>query len=271
VLPPDLTPPVMSAKMTEDEQRQAWQDYNRREEAFWRSEAGRQAERAQRAYALIFETNGAFRIENVPPGDYMLYVSPTNPERGDNYYENIGFLNKPVTIPEAASGAPDAPFDLGELEVQIRGTLRVGKRAPKFEAKTFDGRTVKLEDYKGKYVLLDFWATWAGTRTFDVQMLKGLHDAYGKDNRFVMLGLNFDNETNTPQATIAQTGLKWTQCYAGPWNQTRLAASFGIQGLPDAILIDPEGKGAARNLRGSSIRSTVRNVLAQPRTASAKP
>ena len=176
-----------------------------------------------------------------------------------------------MTIPEPASGRADEPFDLGEIQLQIRGTLRVGRRAPRFEARTFDGKTIKLEDYQGKYVLLDFWATWAGTRTFEVQMLKGLHDTYGKDNRLVMLGLNFDNETNAPQAAIAQAGLKWTQCYAGPWNQTSLAASFGIQGLPDAVLIGPDGKIAAKNLRGSILRSTVRNVLAQPKAASAKP
>ena len=271
VLPPDLTAPDVTPKMTEEEQRNAWQEYRMKQTAYWRSEKGRQAERAQRGYVLLFDTNGAFHIDSVPPGAYTLYVSPTNPERGDNYYESIGSLNQAVTVPEPPPGRPDEPFDLGEIELQIRGTLRVGRRAPRFETRSFDGKTIKLEDYQGKYVLLDFWATWAGTRSFDVQMLKGLHDTYGKDNRLVMLGLNFDNETNAAQAAIAQAGLKWTQCYAGPWNQTRLAALFGIQGLPDAVLIGPDGKIAAKNLRGSILRSTVRNVLAPPKAAGAKP
>ena len=271
VMPADVTPPQIPPTMTEEEQRKVWQDYSQRQAAFWRSDKGRQMERDQRSYLLLFDTNGAFRIENVPPGAYTLFVSPTNPERGDNYYENIGSLSQPVTIPEAPPGRPDEPFDLGEKELQIRGMIRVGRHAPKFEAKTFDGKTVKLEDFKGKYVLLDFWAIWAGTRTFDLQMLKGLHDAYGSDNRLVMLGLNFDNEPKTAQTVIEQTGLKWTQCYIGPWNQTRLPAFFGIQGLPDAVLIDPDGKIAAKNLRGSTIRSSVRNVLPQPKRASAKP
>jgi peroxiredoxin len=228
-------------------------------------------ERAQRNYVLVFDTNGTFRVENVQPGDYTLYMSVTNPERPDNYYEHIGSLNKQVTIPAAPAGKLDEPFDIGEVELPIRGTMKIGRRAPQFEVKTFDGKAVKLDDFKGKFVLLDFWATWAGSRTFDLQMLKSLHETYGKDGRLVMLGLNFDHESKTAETAITQGGLKWTQCYAGSWNQTRLPASYGVQGLPEAILIDPEGKIVGKSLRGSTIRTTVRRFLADPRSASAKP
>jgi hypothetical protein len=267
VLPNTLTPPAITGNMSNDERQKAYREYNERQAAFFRTEKGREMQRQQRNYVLLFDTNGNYRVDNVLPGTYTLYVSPTNPDRGDNYYENIGSLNHTVTIPEPAAGKPDEPYDIGKLELQIRGTTRLGKRAPAFETKTFDGKTVKLEDFKGKYVLLDFWATWAGARTLDVQMLKAVHDLYGKDDRLVMLGLNFDHESKVAETAIAQGGFKWTQCYAGSWNASRLPASYGIQGLPEAVLIDPEGKILARNLRGSTIRTRVRNLLSTPRPA----
>jgi peroxiredoxin len=270
-MPTNLVPPVISETMPDDERRKAWQEYNQKEAAFWRTPEGMAQERKQRNYVLRFETNGVFRVDNVEPGRYQLYVALTNPDRPDNYYEHIGSLNKEVTVPPAPADKPDEPFDLGLSEVSVRGTQRAGRPAPKFEVKTFDGKTVKLADFTGKFVLLDFWATWAGARNLDLQMLKALHSAYGKDTRIVMLGLNFDPEPAAAKKAIEENGLQWLQAYGGPWSETRLPAAYGVQGLPANVLIDPEGKIAASNLRGSAIRTTIRNRLGDPQGASAKP
>ena len=176
-----------------------------------------------------------------------------------------------MVIPAATAGKADEPFDLGSMPVQIQGVQRTGRRAPAFETKTFEGKTLKLEDFKGKFVFIDFWATWAGTRTLDAQMLKAVYESYGKDERFVMLGLNFDSELAVGDKFAKENGFKWTQCYAGQWGQTTIAANYGIQGLPDNVLIDPEGKIVARNLRGSSIRNTVRTKLGTAKAPAAAP
>ena len=201
-LPTNLVPPVITGNMTDEERRKAYREYNEKEAAFWRTEEGMAQERKQRNYALRFETNGTFRVDNVEPGKYHLQISLTNPDRPDNYYEQIGSMNKDVTIPPAPADKPDDPFDLGLSEVPVRNIQRTGRTAPKFEVKTFDGKTVKLEDFAGKFVLLDFWATWAGSRNLDLQMLKALHAAYGKDARLVMLGLNFDPEAPAAKKAI---------------------------------------------------------------------
>jgi peroxiredoxin len=270
-IPTNIPPPLMTGNMSDEERRRAHQQYNERVAAFMRTPEGRAMERKQRNYVLRFETNGTFRIDNVDPGNYYLYVSLTNPDRPDNYYEHIGSLNKNVTIPSAPASKPDEPFDLGLNEVQVRNIQRTGRPAPKFEVKTFDGRTVKLADFAGKFVLLDFWATWAGTRNLDLQMLKAVHTTYGKDNRLVMLGVNFDQEASAAQKVIEQSGIKWLQAYAGPWDKSTLPASYGVQGLPANILIDPQGKIVTSSLRGSNIRTTVRNRLGDPRSAAPAP
>ena len=272
---PDIAPPVfptgLLANLMSNESRQKiWEEYYARQRAYWQTDKGIAILRAQRHYAPLFETNGAFHIDNVPPGEYTLNLHVTNPDRGENYYEQIGSTSKEITVPPPPPGKPDEPFDLGAVELPIRGTLRVGKRAPPFETTTFAGKRLKLDDCKGRYVLLDFWATWSGVRTFDLQILKALQDTYAKDDRFVMIGLNFDHQRQSAEEAIRSDALKWTQCYVGPWGETTVASSYGIQGLPAAILIGPDGKIAGYNMRGSMIRTTVRNVLGPPRNAPTK-
>ena len=269
VMPATIQGPVMTGNMTEAEQQRVYREYNERQRAFWVTDEGRALRRKQRNYTLIFETNGTFRVDNVEPGNYYIYVSLTNPERPDNYYESIGSMNKNVVVPAPTADQAEESFDLGAMPVQIQGVQRTGRRAPPFETKTFDGKALKLDDFKGKFVFVDFWATWAGTRTLDAQMLKSVYDSYAKDERFVMIGLNFDSEVAIGEKFAQENGFKWTQCYAGQWGQTTIAASYGIQGLPDNVLIDPEGKIAARNLRGSTIRNTIRTKLGAPKNPGA--
>ncbi len=267
--PPNLQSVVMTPNMTEEDRQRAYREFNERQRAYWMTEEGRAIKRKHRSYTLLFETNGTFRVDNVEPSEYQLYISLTNPDRPDNYYEYIGSVNRNVTIPAAKAGEENTPFDVGPTAVQVRGIQRTGRKAPTFEVKAYDGKTLKLEDFKGKFVFLDFWATWAGARNLDAQMLKAVHDTYAKDNRLVMIGMNFDSEASIGEKYAKENGFKWTQAFAGPWGQGALYQSYGLEGLPDNVLIDPEGKVAARNLRGSNIRNTIRNRLGNPRTAPA--
>ena len=135
-----------------------------------------------------------------------------------------------------------------------------------FEAKTFDGKTIRLEEMKGKHVLLDFWATWAGERTADIRVLKEVQNTYGKDGRCVLVGLNLDQDQATATNWVTRNGLGWTQCYLGAWGASDVPGQFGIQGLPEVVLVDPEGRIAAKGLRGPGIRNAVRNALGRTST-----
>lgn len=263
VLPPEpsLTPPDMSKATTPQEQQKAWQEFNQRQREFSRTAAGRARELAERTYVLVFDTNGGFRIDNVPPGKYMLSIVANDPD--EEYYRQrtIGNLNKQIEVPDVAGAKVNEPFDLGALELVIRGKLKIGKPAPPLEAKTVDGKPIALADFRGKLVLLYFYVSQMSAGSFDFRVLKELQESYGKEEKLVILGLSMDA---TPQAAAQfakANGMDWPQAHLGEWGQTQVPATFGVEGIPTAILIDNEGRLAARNLRGSSMRTAVRNAL----------
>ncbi len=73
-------------------------------------------------------------------------------------------------------------------------TLGIGDQAPDFEIRTLSGETVRLADYRGKYVLLDFWATWCTPCLKEIPNLKAVYDKFGSSERFAMISLSLDSD-----------------------------------------------------------------------------
>ena len=225
------------------------------------AEAMRARQRAERTYVLLFETNGTFRADSVPPGKYQLVINFTDPE--DEYYNrrSIGALSKEIVIPDEPAAKLNAPFDLGELPVTIRARVKIGQAVPPFEAKTAAGKAIKLSDFKGQPVLLHFWGLSLGYSTYDLQVLKEFQTTYGSTGKLVILGFNLDQDAKNAQQFVQTQGMTWTQTYLGQWDQTPVPGLFGINGNSACVLIDAEGKVASGQLRGSNIRNTVVNLL----------
>ena len=88
-------------------------------------------------------------------------------------------------------------------------------------------------------------------------MLKAIHDRFGDDERFVMIGLNQDRTIAEPKAFAAAHGLDWIQGFLGQWKHDQVADSFGVKTQPEIMLIGPEGRIRAMNLRGEGIEQTI--------------
>src|SRR5206468_1761090 len=119
ILPPEqaLPQPDMRNATTPEAQQRAWQEFNQRQREFWRTPAGRAREMAERTYVLVFDTNGAFRVDNVPPGKYMLSIMANDPD--EEYYRQrtIGSVNKEVQVHDVAGAKINEPFDVGTLDM----------------------------------------------------------------------------------------------------------------------------------------------------------
>lgn len=221
----------------------------------------KERQRAERTYVLLFDTNGNFHADNIPPGKYQLMVNVTDPEDEVYNRRSIGAMNMDITVPDEKNAKVNAPFNIGPLELAIRPRLRIGKPVPSFEGKTSAGKLVKFSDLRGKPVLLHFWGLSLGYNTTELNILKELHSMYGEAGKLVILGCNLDAPNNNPQQFAQRQGLVWTQLYLGQWDQTPVPGMFGLNGSTGCVLIDGEGKVASTILRSSAIRNAVQEAL----------
>jgi thiol-disulfide isomerase/thioredoxin len=198
----------------------------------------------------------------VPPGTYDLRLQFTEAdENGNRYGPPLGSLNREVVVPNEPSVSLDAPFDVGELKLQVRFQLKVGDDAPPFEVKTLDDQPLRLSDYQGKYVLLDFWAVWCAPCRAELPHLKATHKEFGKHEKFALISLSLDADRKVPLDYATKEEMTWVQGFLGEWSKAELPGTYGVFGIPATFLIGPDGKVLARGLRGPAILEAVKEAL----------
>lgn len=235
------------------------------------SEAGKAYLRGWRTYAVKIGPDGSFRVDDVPAGSYLLSIrvtEPPDPTQSSLAGELLGSVTHTFIVPERPAGRGAEPLDLGKLELKVVKRLRVGAPAPAFQVESLDGKgLVKLEDHRGKYVLLNFWATWCGPGLRQTPYLKQVAEAYGKDPRFVIIGLSWDHSREEARQYIVKNGLGWAHGFLGDTQAHsvggKIVEDYQV-GLPSIWLIGPDGKVVARDLREEAIKEFVSKALDKP-------
>ncbi|MBM4060263.1 MAG: TlpA family protein disulfide reductase, partial [Planctomycetes bacterium] len=122
------------------------------------------------------------------------------------------------------------------------------------------GKPIDLAAYKGKVVLLDFWATWCGPC---MQELPNVLAAYEKwhGKGFEILGISLDEDRAKFDKVIAEKKMTWRHHYDGNGWKNEVAVAYGVQSIPATYLIGPDGKIAATNLRGEALEKRVARLL----------
>lgn len=165
-----------------------------------------------------------------------------------------------------ADGRSDEPFDLSAhypdaLVLELFKQLKVGDLAPDFTVGALDGKEITLADFRGRTVLLDFWAVWCAPCLAETPHLVDVYERFGSDPRFAMIGLNLDPATDTPKQYTDENAMEWIQGFLGEWSKAELPAEFGVRSIPSIILIDPEGRVIEKGLRGPGIAEAVEKAL----------
>ena len=137
-----------------------------------------------------------------------------------------------------------------------------GKMFVDFGGFTVDGKPSRLSDYvgKGKYVLVDFWASWCAPCRGEIPNLVELHNKFGGD-KFTVLGVNVWDDEASFKAALTKEGIAYPQIYIPRDNKDNATDMYGIKGIPQIILFAPDGTIVQRDLRGSVMKALVEEKM----------
>jgi thiol-disulfide isomerase/thioredoxin len=183
------------------------------------------------------------------------------------YYENTGATPEQVDslyaqLPQEFQKGPTANKFNEKLEKQRK--LSYGKPAPEFIQPDTSGIPVALSSFRGRYLLIDFWASWCGPCREENPYIVKAFSKY-KDKGFHVLSVSLDQKNGKERwlKAIRDDQLTWTHVSDLQFWGNAVAVKYNIESIPQNFLLDPAGKIIARNLRGESLEKALEQIYKQ--------
>jgi peroxiredoxin len=145
---------------------------------------------------------------------------------------------------------------------KAKESLKTGAPFPDFNEKDLDGKPLSIANYKGKVVLVDFWATWCGPCRTELPNVIKSYEKHHKDG-FEIVGISLDSDKSKLTTFLTDRNMTWPQYFDGKGWENKLAQKYGVQSIPATYLIDRDGKIIGSNLRGEDLEEAVTKALAK--------
>ncbi len=217
---------------------------------------------AVQIYPVEMAPDGTFRIQDVPAGAYTIDIDVRGEASGDHPAGKlIAQGQADFTVPEIPGGRSNEPLRIAPVPIKMRPhhVPSVGEMAPDFSIKTLAGKPLSLLQYRGKYVLLEFWATWCGSCTAATPRLQDVYTRYGRSGRVAMISLSEDKLPYAPSEYVHKHHLTWTQGFIGPDSLTD--KQYGIEWIPSFWIIGPDGRIIAKPRYDADLTAAVSAAL----------
>lgn len=151
-------------------------------------------------------------------------------------------------------------YAVNKKKVEANQPLSVGSEAIEIALPNPEGEIMKLSDYRGNYVLIDFWASWCGPCRKENPHVVNLYNEY-KEDGFEILSVSLDKDSSRWVSAIEQDGLIWEGHVSDLkfWS-SEAAQDYKVRGIPFTVLVDPEGKIVATRLRAAQLEQRLKSI-----------
>jgi thiol-disulfide isomerase/thioredoxin len=157
---------------------------------------------------------------------------------------------------------------LGKVSIPSIVLPKVGDLAADFEIETPEGGKTSVAALRGKYVLIDFWATWCGPCVTKLDEVERLRRQFTGNHPLVVVGANLDSDSAQAREFLKSKPLRWQHALLGDWSSTDIPRRYAISNVPAYVLIDPEGHILANEYSLEAMEAKL-NSLGEKRQAAA--